>query len=373
MGFCFRSEARAQFSDSLVKNTLSNREKQASSIIINVRDGLPKFLSKGRAFQSESAMLYLSDEDIAGILTMREAIDAVEKAFGEYAKGSVKMPPRSTIMLDKYGGSISFMPSYLEETDALATKIISIYPRNPERGLPTTAAWIVVNDPETGIMEAMLDGTYLTAVRTGAVSGVASRYLAPEGSRVAAVIGCGVQGRTQAWAIAETIELEELRVFDISRERMEKFAGEMGSKLGVDVVPSDSGADAVKGADVVLAATTSKNPVVRREWLGDRVHVSAIGSFYPDYRELDTGIIKEAKVVVDSVEAIMEEAGDILIPIAEGAITEGHIYAELGEIVLGWKEGRTKDDGLTAFKSVGLAIQDSSVASLVLKKYRESY
>jgi ornithine cyclodeaminase/alanine dehydrogenase-like protein (mu-crystallin family) len=136
---------------------------------------------------------------------------------------------------------------------------------------------------------------------------------------------------------------------------------------------SDSGAEAVKGADVVLAATTSKNPVVRREWLGNRVHVSAIGSFYPDYRELDTGIIKEAKVVVDSVEAVMEEAGDILIPIAEGAITEGHIHAELGEIVLGWKEGRTRDDGLTAFKSVGLAIQDSSVASLVLKKYRESH
>jgi len=317
-------------------------------------------------------MLFLSDDDIAGLLSMREAIDAVEKAFGEFAKGSVKMPPRSTIMLNKYDGSISFMPSYLEETNALATKIISIYPRNPERGLPTTAAWIVVNDPETGMMEALLDGTYLTAVRTGAVSGVAARHLAPKDSRAAAVIGCGVQGRTQAWAISEAVELEELRIFDLSRRSMEKFAEEMGSKLGVDIVLSDSGADAMKGADVVLAATTSKNPVVRREWLEDRVHVGAIGSFYPDYRELDTATVREAKVVVDSVEAIMEEAGDILIPIAEGAITVDHIHAELGEIVLGRKEGRTPDDGLTAFKSVGLAIQDSSVASLVLKKYRES-
>ncbi len=307
-------------------------------------------------------MLFLSDDDIAEILSMREAIDAVERAFGEFAKSSVSMPPRSTIMLDKYGGSVSLMPSYLEETDALATKIISIYPRNPERGLPTTAAWIVVNDPETGMMEAMLEGTYLTAVRTGAVSGVAARYLAPEDSSVAAVIGCGVQGRTQAWAIAETIELDELRIFDLSTQRMEDFAGEMGSKLGVDIVQSDSGADAVRGADVVLTATTSKEPVVRREWLGERVHVSAIGSFYPDYRELDTAIIREAKVVVDSVEAIMEE----------GAITGDHIHAELGEIVLGLKEGRTPDDGLTAFKSVGLAIQDSSVANLVMKKWRES-
>ncbi len=317
-------------------------------------------------------MLFLSDEDIAKILSMREAIDAVEAAFGEYAKGSVTMPPRSTIMLEKYGGSISLMPSYLEETNALATKIISIYPRNPERGLPTTVAWIVVNDPETGMIEALLDGTYLTAVRTGAVTGVAARYLAPRDCKVAALIGCGVQGQTQAWAVAETCDLEAIRIFDLSEETMRRFVGQMGRKLGVDVKIARTGAEAVKDADVVVTATTSKNPVVRREWLGDCVHLSAIGSFYPDYRELDTDIVREAKVVVDSREAIMEEAGDILIPIGEGAITEDHIHAELGEIVLGRKEGRTAEDGLTVFKSVGLAIQDSSVANLVLKKYRET-
>ena len=316
--------------------------------------------------------MFLSDDEIAEILTMREAIDAVEAAFGEYAKGSVTMPPRSTIMLDRYGGSVSLMPSYLEETDALATKIISIYPDNPSKGLPTTAAWIVVNDPETGVIEALLDGTYLTAVRTGAVTGVAARYLAPKDSRVAAIIGCGIQGRTQAWAVAETCELDTLRIHDLSSESMRRFSEEMGPKLGVEIVQARSGAEAVSGADVVVTATTSRDPVVRREWLGERVHLSAIGSFYPDYRELDTDIIKEAKVVVDSREAVMEEAGDILIPIGEGAITEDHIHAELGEVVLGRKEGRTEEDGLTVFKSVGLAIQDSSVASLVLRKYRES-
>ena len=317
-------------------------------------------------------MLFLSDDEIAEILTMREAIDAVEAAFGEYAKGMVTMPPRSTIMLERYGGSVSLMPSYLEETDALATKIISIYPDNPSKGLPTTAAWIVVNDPETGVIEALLDGTYLTAVRTGAVTGVAARYLAPKDSRVAAIIGCGIQGRTQAWAVAETCELDTMRIHDLSSESMRRFSEEMGPKLGVEIVQARSGAEAVSGADVVVTATTSKDPVVRREWLGERVHLSAIGSFYPDYRELDTDIIKEAKVVVDSREAVMEEAGDILIPIGEGAITEDHIHAELGEVVLGRKEGRTEEDGLTVFKSVGLAIQDSSVASLVLRKYRES-
>jgi alanine dehydrogenase len=317
-------------------------------------------------------MLLLSDSDIARLLSMREAIDVVEKVFGEFAEGSVRMPPRSTIMLDRYGGSVSFMPSYLEETNALATKIISIYPRNPERGLPTTVAWIVVSDPETGIIEALLDGTYITAVRTGAVTGVAARYLAPKKSRVAAIIGCGVQGRTQAWAVAEVCDLESIRLFDLSEERMRRFADEMGKKLGVEIIPKESGEEAVRDADIVVTATTSRNPVVRREWLGDRVHVSAVGSFYPDQRELDTGVISEAKVVVDSREAVMEEAGDILIPLREGAITEDHIHAELGDLVLGRMEGRTDDDGLTVFKSVGLAIQDSSVANLVLKKWRET-
>lgn len=317
-------------------------------------------------------MLLLSDDEISRLISMRETIDTVEAAFGEFAKGSVKMPQRSTIMLDENSGSISFMPSYIPKARALATKIISIYPKNPARGLPTTAAWIIVNDPETGVIEALLDGTYLTAMRTGAVAGVAARHLAPKDSREAAIIGCGVQGKTQAWAVSETRGIETMRVFDLSRERMDLFSKEMSGKLGIDVMPSDSIAEAVNGADIVVTATTSKDPVVRREWLGERVHVSAIGAFYPDYRELDTETIRDAKVVVDSREAIMEEAGDILIPISEGAIGEDHIYAELGDLVLGRKPGRTDEDGLTVFKSVGLAIQDSSVARLVLNKWRES-
>ena len=317
-------------------------------------------------------MLFLSDADVARLLSMREAIDTVEKAFGEYAKGAVLMPPRSTMMLDRFGGSVSLMPSYIEEMGALATKIISIYFRNPEQGLPTSIAWIVVNDPETGMLEALMEATHLTAVRTGAVTGVAARYLAPKDSHVAAIIGCGVQGRTQAWAVAETCRLDTIRIFDISRDRMMRFADEIGPKLGVDIFAARSGEEAVRDADIVVTATTSREPVVRRRWLGDEVHVSAVGSFYPDHRELDIETVREAKVVVDSLEAVLEEAGDLIIPLKEGAITEDHIYAELGDLVLGRRKGRTKGDELTVFKSVGLAIQDSSVASLVLKKWREA-
>ncbi len=315
-------------------------------------------------------MLILSDGDVEKLLEMGEVIDTVEEAFREYAEGNVVMPARSTIMVPKYNGSISFMPSYLAGVDAQATKIISIYPDNREKGLPTTAAWIVVNDPETGMIEAFMDATYLTAMRTGAVTGVAARYLAPEVSKVVAVFGAGVQGRTQTWAACTVRDVERVYVYDLYKEARERFAEEMTEKLGVEVVPAASGEEACIDADIVLTATTSPKPVIRRAWLKERVHVSAIGAFYPDWRELDTATVAESKLVIDDYEGIMLEAGDVLIPISEGAITEDHIYAELKELVSGQKEGRTAEDGVTVFKSVGIAIQDSSVANLMLRKLR---
>jgi alanine dehydrogenase len=316
-------------------------------------------------------VLFVSDSEIERLISMREAMEAVEEAFKEYARGSAIMPPRSTIMLERFNGSISLMPSYLREAGVLATKIISIYPGNPGRGLPTTAAWLVVNDPETGMMEALMDATYLTALRTGAVTGVAARYLAPRGARIAALIGCGAQGRTQALALDEALRPESLRIHDLSGERMNRFASEMAPRLRCEIIQCGGAMEAVRGADVVVTATTSKEPVIRRRWLGDRVHISAIGSFYPDHREIDTETVREAKVVVDSREAALVEAGDLIIPLREGAIKQDHIYAELGEILTGKKRGRTEEDGLTLFKSVGLAIQDSAVAGLVMKKLSE--
>lgn len=315
-------------------------------------------------------MLVLSDQDIAKLLTMEEAIEAVEGAFAQLRRGKVVMPTRSTIMLPRYNGSISFMPSYLDESGAQATKIISIYPDNPRRGLPTTAAWIVVNNPETGRVEAFMDATYLTGVRTGAVSGVAAKYLAPKDAKIAAIFGAGAQARNQAWAASTVRKLDEIRVYDPIKPAVDRFVTEMEARLGIPIVKAVSGEEACRSADMVLTATTSKTPVVKRKWLGDKVHVSAIGAFYPEWRELETGIIADAKVVIDEWEAIRLESGDILIPIQEHAITESHIYAELGEIVTGEKQGRTPGDGLTVFKSVGVAIQDSSVANLILQKIR---
>ena len=313
-------------------------------------------------------MLFLSDGDIEKILSMDEVIETVEDAFREYAEGKVVMPSRSTIMVPEYNGSISFMPSYLQDSGAQATKIISIYPDNKEKGLPTTVAWIVVNDPETGMVKAFMDATYVTAMRTGAVSGVAAKYLAPEDSRIAAIFGAGVQGRTQVWAACTVRDIEKVYVYDLYKEARTQFALDMTEKLGIEVVAADSGEEATRDADIVLTATTSPKPVLSRKWLKDKVHVSAIGAFYPDWRELDTATVAESKLVIDDHEGIMLEAGDVLIPIEEGAITKDHIYAELKDLVTGKKPGRTPDDGVTVFKSVGIAIQDSSVSNLVLRK-----
>jgi ornithine cyclodeaminase/alanine dehydrogenase len=313
-------------------------------------------------------MLFLSDHDIEKLLDMEGVIDTVEGAFGEYAEGNVVLPPRSTIMIPKYNGSISFMPSYLKESEAQATKIISIYPDNPEKGLPTTIAWIIVNDPETGLIDAFMDATHITAMRTGAITGVAARYLAPDDATTAAVFGAGVQGRTQLWAACTVRPIDRAYVYDLDPRAMESFSRDMEDKLGIEVTPSESGKEACRDADIVLTATTSSKPVIKYEWLKEKVHISAIGAFYPDWRELDTATVAESKLVIDDYEGIMIEAGDILIPIKEGAITEDHIYAELKELVSGKKKGRTPEDKITVFKSVGIAIQDSSVAKLILSK-----
>jgi ornithine cyclodeaminase/alanine dehydrogenase len=313
-------------------------------------------------------MLILSDQDIAKLLTMEEAIIAVEQAFKEYANETVDMPDRSTIMIEKHNGSISLMPSYLQTAQVQATKIISIYPDNPRKNLPTTIAWIIVIDPETGMIRAFMDGTYVTALRTGAITGVAAKYLARKDAKTATVFGAGVQARTQVWAIKTVRDIEQVNVYDPIKATAKKFVSDMSKKHGIEVIQKDSAKEAVFGSDIIITATTSSQPVVKREWMDNKTHVSAIGAFYPNYRELDTATIADAKVVVDDLDAVMREAGDILIPLKEGAITKDHIYAELKDLVSGEKSGRLPGDGLTVFKTVGVAIQDASVAKMVLNK-----
>jgi ornithine cyclodeaminase/alanine dehydrogenase len=299
---------------------------------------------------------------------MREAIEAVEKAFKELQYGKVVMPERTTLMLKN--GSISQMSAYLKKTGVATTKVFGIFPKNVKYNLPSTVATLLVYDLETGKVTTVMDASYLTAVRTGAVSGVATKYLSRKDSKNVGIIGCGMQGKTQLWAVNEVREIKRVYAYDKVANTRKTFAEEMSKKLGIDVIHVNSPRYAVKDADIVITATTSVEPVIKGGWLRDGVHVNAIGSYYPDARELDTETIVRSKLVVDLKRAALEEAGDIILPIREGKITEKHIYAELGEIVTGKKPGRVEDKEMTVFKSVGLAIQDAAVAGLIIEKFK---
>lgn len=299
-------------------------------------------------------------------------MQAVEEAFRQYALGTLEMPLRTTIRPKDFGGTFLVMPAFIGGMKALGLKVVTVYPKNPEKfGLPTILATIMLNDPETGGPLAVMDGAYVTAMRTGAVSGVATKYLARRDANVAGIFGAGVQARTQLWAIAEARQLTKAKVFDVDLNRANQFCKEMGEKLGIEVVRSNSAEDTVKGSHIIATATTSKTPIFEGRWLEPGMHVNGIGSHSPDARELDTETIRRCKIVVDQREAASKEAGDLMMPVAEGVLTWESIHAELGEIITGRKLARTSESEITLFKSVGLALQDISTATMVYQLAKE--
>lgn len=294
---------------------------------------------------------------------MDDTIDAVEAAFKEFAVGGVTMPLRSVIREGEYKGQVLFMPAYIKAMGALGTKVVSIYSDNPSKySLPTTLGVILLNNPHNGEPLAIMDGTFLTAMRTGGVSGVATRYLARKNARTVGIIGTGAQGRTQIMAVSRVRSIEQVKAYDIAPERCKAFCQEVSEKIKVQATCVGRPEDAVKGSDIVITSSSSKVPVLNGEWLDEGTHVNAIGSHTPDSRELDVKAIQRSKLIVDSREAALKEAGDIMIPISQGIINADHIYADLGEVVSGKKIGRENDDEITIFKSQGLALQDLSTA-----------
>jgi alanine dehydrogenase len=309
-------------------------------------------------------VLVLTRQDVESILTMKDTMMAVEEAFRQLDQGTVDMPLRPVIRPRKYGGLVTFMPAYIDGMDALGMKLVTAYPDNPKKyDLPTILGTILLNDPRTGALLSIMDGAWITAMRTGAAGGVATKYLAREDSRTIGVFGAGVQAKTQLMAVKETRNVKEARAYDIVPENARKFSEEMTAKLGITVVATKNAIDVVSESDIVIAATTSKVPVFNGDWLKLGAHINGIGSHHgPGVKELDEATIKKAKVVVDQRDASLREAGDLIDPISKGTVTPDHIYAELGEIVSGKKKGRTSSTEITLFKSVGLAIQDISTA-----------
>lgn len=319
----------------------------------------------GRINQEDVMPLLLSRRDVAQVLDMKDCMEVVEKAFAEMANDTAVLPLR--IPITPPDGLSLYMPAYLKELGALACKIVTVYKNNPTKyNMPVIVGKVLVQDPNTGDVVCIMDGGYLTAVRTGAASGVATRYLArKDKDQVCGVFGAGVQAKSQLWAVAEARKLSKALVYDISEEAIKGFIDEMGKKLGIGIVRAGSPDQILAESDIIIAATSSATPIFDGSKVRPGTHINGIGSHTPNARELDTTIVTRSTVIADSYEACLKEAGDIMIPISEGAIDRSHMKAELGEIVTGRKPARTSDDEITLFKSNGLAIQDAAAAKLV--------
>ena len=318
-------------------------------------------------------VLILSRKDLEAVMTMKETIEVVEHAFRELTMGTARMPTRVGLTVFDKAGWMGVMPAYLSGIGSLAAKIVAVFEDNPSKhNLPTVLATLTLNDASTGYPLAFMEGTYITAMRTGAAGGVAAKYLARKDAKTVGIFGTGVQARTQLLAVNEVRDVEKVYAFDILANQSRKFAEEMSKAIGVDIKTVNSPEIIVKKSEIIVTATTSRTPVFDGKLLKQGTQINAIGSFRPDARELDDNAILRSKVVVDSKEAALAEAGDIVIPLKDKVINETHIYAEIGEIITGKKHGRISDDEITLFKSVGLGVQDAAAAHLAYKKAREA-
>ncbi|MDI6849177.1 MAG: ornithine cyclodeaminase family protein [Candidatus Saccharicenans sp.] len=315
-------------------------------------------------------MRIVDRDELSRLLTMAEVIELVERGFLLLHQKKVLMPPRSVFNAPYHEGSLLYMPVLIEDDRPyLVTKIITVYPENSRLfGLPVLQGLVLVFSAMNGTPLVALEASFITAMRTGAAGGVAAKYLARKDSKVASLFGAGPQARMQLEAVCSVLPVEKCYLVSYQDPREESFAGEMGEKLGIKVVITADRKSAVEQADVIICATTSRTPVFDGSWLRPGTHITAIGSFKPEVRELDSETIRRAKVYVDSREAAREEAGDLIIPVREGVVDWRKIEAELGEVIAGEKNGRENPDEITVFKSVGLAVQDAVVAIGVLKK-----
>jgi ornithine cyclodeaminase len=320
-------------------------------------------------------MLILTADDVRSALPMDEAIAAMKTAYASLSSGTAVVPLRTRLPIPNSEALSLFMPAFVnsQDGDALAIKAVSLFPTNPARGLAYIQAVVLVFDPETGRAIALLEGSSLTAIRTGAAGGAAIDLLARPDSKIVAVFGAGAQGRTQLEAACTTRKIETAFILDPNPEKANSLAAEMKGKGTItnDIWVARTSKEAIENADIICTATTSARPVFDDQDLKPGTHISAVGSYTPEMQEVPAETLLRAKVFVDSRSASLEEAGELIQPIRAGLFDESHICGELGEVVLGRIPGRQSRDEITYFKSVGIAVQDALAAQVALTHARK--
>lgn len=319
-------------------------------------------------------MLALSGRDLRRVISMSQCIELVKAAFVELYEGRADVPLRLGLDVDPGRDVTLLMPAHLPEMKALGFKVVSVFQSNSDRKIPVTSAMVCLVDTETGVPSAVLNGSYLTQLRTGAVSGAAAELMSRENSRNLVVIGGGAQGVTQAAAIAAVRDIGRITVVDKFESSFPRFRAAIEQDwpdLSEKLHFATDGEASVREADIICLATTSKQPVFDASWLKPGVHVSGVGSFTPEMQETPEEFVTRARIVVDMKEHALAETGDLIIPLENGTLQENDIVGELGGLVLGEFPGRTSDDEWTFFKSVGNAVQDMSVAAFAVKAATE--
>lgn len=311
----------------------------------------------------------LTREDVRKLLTMDEAMEALREAFLSYARGDSVVPLRLAMEVAPYQGTSLLMPSFQKHPDGLGVKLVSVFPKNVQRGLPTIHAYYLLCEAGTGALLALMDGAVLTGIRTGAASALASSYLGRKDSTVLGLFGAGVQAHFQLEAMKAVFPLlREVRVFDVDEKRSIRFIEKLSKDLAIEVHVAESSDEVVSKADVIVTATTSRCPVFRGRLLTPGTHINAIGGFTPSMQEVDEETVLRSKVVVDTFEGCLSEAGELLIPIQKGLFSKDRIHSDLAGLVSGKRKGREDAEEITLFKSVGTALEDLAAARLAYQK-----
>jgi len=317
-------------------------------------------------------ILILNHDEVVELLPMKECIALMREALIKLASGEVHQPLRTIVRPPNAAGVMGLMPSYVGGDDAAyGLKTVCVFPGNPAKGKDAHQGAVLLFSAETGELRALMNASAITAIRTAAVSGVATDLLAREDASDLAIIGAGVQARTHLKAMAEVRPIKRCRVASRSIEHAGQLAKEMSGNVPFAIEPVDSVAKALDGADLVATVTNSKEPVVQREWISAGVHLNVVGSSTPLAREVDTATIAESALFVDRRESTLNEAGDYLFAMRESAIGPEHIRAELGEVLTGQKPGRTSPEEITLFKSLGLAVEDLAAANYLYRQAQE--
>ena len=314
----------------------------------------------------------LTEQHVHSLLPMSDLISAMESALAKFSAGEVLQPVRTVLTVGAAKSYYGLMPAYIPTPASMGAKIVTVFGENHKKGLPSHLATILLFDPDTGSLIAMMDGRFITEARTAAVSAVTARFLARPNASTLALIGSGVQARSHLEALTHVRQLKDVRVWSPRPQSRAQFIDDMSPRVPIPIRNCETAQAAVAGADLIVLATASKTPVVESGWVANGAHVMCVGACRPDQREMAPALVKRGRLYVDSRAAALVESGDVVMNIADKLFDASHLRGEIGELVLGRVAGRTSDSEVTIFKSLGMAVEDVVAADLVFRRASET-